>query len=182
MDNQQNVPMHGNHPMVMLPPGRIKFKDFIPLIVIFAAIFVAVGLLVSQSPKWNWIYAMQMFMASFFLVFGGFKAARWKDFAESYQTYDIVAKKFPFYSYLYPAIEIILGLLFFFNIYVFAANVATVLIMAVSGIGVARELLKKERIYCACLGAVFKIPMTWVTFGEDALMAIMAIAMILLTR
>jgi hypothetical protein len=46
--------------------------------------------------------------------------------------------------------------------------------MLVSAAGVARELWKGREIMCACLGVVFKIPMTYVTLLEDLLMAAMA--------
>jgi hypothetical protein len=33
-------------------------------------------------------------------------------------------------------------------------------------------------VQCACMGGFFSIPITWVTFYEDALMAAMALFMI----
>ena len=50
--------------------------------------------------------------------------------------------------------------------------------MVIGAVGVAGELRKKNQIPCACLGVVFKIPMTTVTFIEDVLMAVMAILML----
>jgi hypothetical protein len=54
----------------------------------------------------------------------------------------------------------------------------TLLVMAVSSVGVGRSLVQGERIKCACLGTVFNLPMTKVTFVEDALMAGMAVVML----
>jgi hypothetical protein len=50
--------------------------------------------------------------------------------------------------------------------------------MLISALGVANELRKKQTIMCACLGTVFKIPMTYVTLFEDLLMASMALYML----
>ena len=50
--------------------------------------------------------------------------------------------------------------------------------MIVSSIGVTKELAQGRKITCACLGAVFKIPMTYVTLLEDVLMAVMALIML----
>jgi hypothetical protein len=50
--------------------------------------------------------------------------------------------------------------------------------MLVSVVGVTQALLQKRRIQCACLGTVFNLPMTKVTFMEDALMAGMALVML----
>ena len=46
--------------------------------------------------------------------------------------------------------------------------------MGVSLIGVAQSLLAKRQIQCACLGAVFKFPMSRITVFEDALMVAMS--------
>ncbi|MDP3725587.1 MAG: hypothetical protein Q8R36_00140 [bacterium] len=45
-------------------------------------------------------------------------------------------------------------------------------------LGVFLKLRDGEVVPCACLGVVFKIPMTWVTFIEDLLMAVMAAFML----
>ncbi len=60
-----------------------------------------------------------------------------------------------------------------------ATNAITYVLMLVSGIGVAIALAKGENLMCACLGMVFKLPMTYVTLFEDLLMAGMALGMLL---
>ena len=51
-------------------------------------------------------------------------------------------------------------------------------VMSVGAIGVARTLLRKDRIQCACLGTVFNLPMSRITLVEDLLMAGMSAVMI----
>ncbi len=60
----------------------------------------------------------------------------------------------------------------------FETNVFTLALMFVSAAGVFNELRKGKTVICACLGAVFKIPMTYETLAEDLIMAIMALAML----
>lgn len=50
--------------------------------------------------------------------------------------------------------------------------------MGISMIGVLQAVLNKRKIECACLGAVFKLPMSTVTIIEDALMMMMSGAML----
>ncbi len=154
-------------------------KKFLPLIAIFFLI-----VLFTVFQQWrngpNVFNAMHDFMGAFFLVFGGFKVANWKGFVESYRTYDIVARKSEVYAYLYPLIEIGLGLAYLFHINLFVTNLITLIVMGISTIGVAQALMAKKKIVCACLGAVFKIPMTKVTLLEDVLMFLMALAMLVL--
>lgn len=119
-----------------------------------------------------------MFMGGFFFVFGILKILKLKDFAIAYKEYDILAMRSNAYAHAYPFIELGLGVLYFTNLIPLATNIATVIIMSIGAIGVYRKLRNKEEIPCACLGTVFKVPMTWVTLVEDLLMVFMALVMI----
>jgi hypothetical protein len=52
--------------------------------------------------------------------------------------------------------------------------------MSVSIIGVLQSVLNKSKIKCACLGAVFQLPMSTVTIVEDGLMIAMSASMLFL--
>lgn len=156
-----------------------KISQFLPLIAIFAIILLfTLGSFVLSD--YDFTVLPRMFMAGFFLVFGIFKVVRLKGFAKAYQEYDIIAKRSKSYSFTYPFLEIGLGLMYLLNWQILAALIITIPLMLVSSIGVYQKLAKREKIICACLGVVFKIPMTWVTLIEDILMIIMAIVMIIL--
>ena len=59
-------------------------------------------------------------------------------------------------------------------------NAVTLIVMSVSIIGVLQSLANKKKIRCACLGAVFNLPMSTITIIEDALMIGMSFVMLLL--
>jgi hypothetical protein len=46
--------------------------------------------------------------------------------------------------------------------------------MGFSSIGVIQSVVNKRKIRCACLGAVFNLPMSTVTIMEDLLMVVMS--------
>jgi copper chaperone CopZ len=117
---------------------------------------------------------MQVFMSGFFLVFSFFKLLDLKGFAESYAMYDVLAKKIPLWGYVYPFIELALGLAFLVNLYPLITNVVTLAVMGLSIVGVLQSLLNKRQIKCACLGAVFNLPMSTITIIEDGLMIVMS--------
>lgn len=125
---------------------------------------------------------MNHFMAGFFLVFSFFKLINLREFADSYSMYDIVAKKWKGWGYLYPFMELALGVAFLTGFNSILTNFVTLIIMTVSIVGVMQSVLSKRRIKCACLGSVFNLPMSTVTIMEDALMigmsGVMIIAMI----
>ena len=65
-------------------------------------------------------------------------------FAEGYATYDIIAKRSRAYALCYPFIELILGIAYLANIALTFTNLVTLLIMAISSIGVSQALIKKR--------------------------------------
>jgi len=58
-------------------------------------------------------------------------------------------------------------------------SVLVIPVMLIGALGVYQKLRAGEEVPCACLGTVFTIPMTWVTLGEDLLMASMALVLLL---
>jgi len=122
---------------------------------------------------------MNHFMAGFFLVFSFFKLLNLKGFAVSYAMYDIVAKKWNGWGYVYIFVELALGLAFLTEFNPILTNSITLLVMAVSLIGVVQSLLNKRKIKCACLGDVFNLPMSTITIIEDGLMIVMSGIMLL---
>lgn len=151
-----------------------------PVLLIFAFIFTVTLLIQIKSQQLNFTLWMQHFMAGFFLVFSFFKMLNLKGFAESYVMYDVIAKKIPVWAYLYAFIELALGIAFLVNFNPFITNLVTVVVMSVSIIGVLQTVLNKKKIQCACLGAIFELPMSTVTIIEDGLMIIMSAAMLLM--
>ena len=117
---------------------------------------------------------MNIFMSGFFLTFSFFKLLDLKGFAESYATYDIAAKKLPAWGFIYPFIELSLGISYAINFQPLITNLVTFVVMLISIIGVLQSLLNKRKIRCACLGAVFNLPMSTVTVIEDASMIAMS--------
>jgi riboflavin synthase len=73
-----------------------------------------------------------------------------------------------------------LGLAFALNFAPVATNTFTAVLMTVSLIGVLQSVMNKKKIQCACLGAVFNLPMSTVTIIEDGLMIAMSIGMLLM--
>ena len=122
---------------------------------------------------------MQHFMAGFFLVFSFFKMLNLKAFAESYMMYDVLARKIPVWGYVYAILEFGLGISYLLNFNPLLTNSITFIVMSISIIGVLQSVLNKKKIQCACLGAVFNLPMSTVTIIEDGLMITMSLIMLL---
>lgn len=154
-------------------------KSYLPIVLIFGYIAGITLLIQYIQESFNWMQWMSHFMAGFFFVFSFFKLMNLKGFAEGYQTYDIVAKKIQVWGFVYPFVELALGISFLIGFEPLGTNIATLVIMGVSSIGVIQSLLKKTPFQCACLGTVIKLPLSKVTLFEDLLMVAMSAIMII---
>jgi copper chaperone CopZ len=150
------------------------FETYKPILLIFFYIIIVTTLVQTQNTKFDFMQAMRHFMSGFFLIFSFFKLLNIKGFADSYVMYDVLAKKIPVWAYLYVFIELGLGIAFLINFNPILTNSLTVLVMSISIIGVLQSVLNKQKIQCACLGAIFNLPMSTVTIIEDALMIVMS--------
>ncbi len=150
-----------------------------PILLIFFYISLVTLLVQFANEKFDAMQWMRHFMAGFFLVFSFFKMLNLKGFAESYVMYDVVAKRLPAWAYIYAFTELALGIAFLINFNPLITNSVTFVVMSISIIGVLQSVLNKKKIQCACLGAVFNLPMSTVTIIEDALMIAMSAWMLL---
>lgn len=154
------------------------FEIYKPILLIFFYITAVTLLIQSKNHHFNYVEWMQHFMAGFFLVFSFFKLLNIKGFAESYAMYDIIAKRIPVWGYIYALVELGLGIAYLTDFNHLLTNSVTFVVMSISIIGVLQSVLNKRKIQCACLGAVFNLPMSTVTIIEDALMIVMSLLMI----
>ncbi|MFK7810016.1 MAG: heavy-metal-associated domain-containing protein [Saprospiraceae bacterium] len=157
-----------------------SISTYKPLLLIVS--FIAGVSLLAQYPfsDFSIMLWMRHFMAGFFIVFAFFKLLNLEGFANSYSMYDIIAERWKSWGYIYPFLELGLGILYLINIAPFTTNILTIIILGISSIGVIRSNLKKEEIKCACLGDVFNLPMSTVTIVEDLSMVGMAVGMLLI--
>ncbi|WP_462251511.1 heavy-metal-associated domain-containing protein [Ferruginibacter sp.] len=150
-----------------------------PVLLIFGYI-IAISLLIENlNGAFVLMRWMNNFMAGFFLVFSFFKLLNLKGFAESYSMYDVIAKHWNGWGYVYAFAELALGVAFITGFYPLLTNAFTLFLMVLSIIGVLQSVLNKRKIKCACLGEVFNLPMSTITIIEDALMIVMSGIMVL---
>jgi copper chaperone CopZ len=144
------------------------FTSYYPLILVMALVAI-VPLATGTFMGW-----MMGFMAGFYIVFGAFKLLDVPAFARSYAQYDIIAKHVPAWGYAYPFVELALGFGFLFLFNMYWLSWAALILSLVGAIGVIQANMSKQTIACACLGTVFKLPMSVVTVIENLGMAAMA--------
>ena len=153
-------------------------QSLFPLFLIVGYIFAVTLLIAWSNSHWSMDSMMRHFMAGFFLVFSFFKFLDAPGFASAFKMYDPLAKAIPGWSWIYPYVELLLGVAYMMSWQPLATNVTTLVLMSVGGVGVLQSLLQKRTIRCACLGTALNLPMTKVTLVENGTMAAMAAFML----
>lgn len=153
-------------------------ETYKPLLLLFGFLLLVSALVATTAGGVDWMEGMRVFMGGFFLSFSFFKLLDLKGFADSYASYDVVAKRVREWGFLYAFVELLLGVAYVANVQPVLTNLVTLAVMSVSVVGVLQSVLAKRKIQCACLGAVFNLPMSTVTVVEDALMIGMSAVML----
>ena len=163
--------------------NKLPQKDmstYRPLFIIIGLILVVSILAQYPLHSFSWSLWMRNFMAGFFIVFAAFKLINLSGFVNAYAMYDLLAKQWKSWGYIYPFLELILGLLYLTNVLPFLTNLCTIVILGFSSLGVIHSVLNQRQIKCACLGDVFQLPMSTITIIEDLSMVAMALLMLFL--
>jgi copper chaperone CopZ len=186
---QQAVSKAGNYSITEAGGGMHRDMDspaaatrennsYYPIFLIFGFITGITLLIQVTRYSFSWLQWMNHFMAGFFLVFSFFKLMNLKGFAAGYSTYDVIAKRVPAWGFVYPFIELGLGIAFLTGFAPLGTNIVTFIVMGIGSIGVIQSLMKRTPFQCACLGTIIKLPLSKVTLFEDLLMVAMSGAMI----
>lgn len=156
---------------------KSDLQQLFPLFLIF--FYITTASVLMHINSWATEDFMLDFMGLFYIVFSFFKLLDYKGFPKSFQMYDPLAKQIPAYAWLYPFLEVALGLMFLFRFEIPIALIVTIVILGITTIGVSKALLDKKTIQCACLGTALKLPMTKATFIENSIMLVMAVWMLI---
>ncbi len=152
----------------------MKLKKYWPLaaLILIAALAATALSSITTFEHRPW---MHFFMGFFLCQFAMLKLFHPSDFADGFQMYDLIAAKSRAYAYIYPLIELGLGLCYLGFIFPIATYIITILVLGTGAVGVIKALHKGLDLRCACMGTVLDVPLSTVTLTEDLGMVIMAL-------
>jgi hypothetical protein len=94
--------------------------------------------------------------------------------------YDLLAKRVRAYAYVYPFIELGLGLAYLAFLYPVVTYIVTIIIFSFGALGVLDSLRRGLDLGCPCMGSVLKVPLSTVSLVENIGMSLMALAMLIM--
>lgn len=153
-----------------------RLKDYWPLLALILISAVA-ALAISYSTQVTMLNWMHYFMGIFLSIFALLKLFHPSAFADGFQMYDLLAKKSRAYAYIYPYLELALGLGYLSFFLPQLVYVLTILLLGFGAIGVILALRKGLDINCPCMGSILDVPLSTVTLTEDIGMVFMALIM-----
>src|SRR5437773_10633173 len=119
-----------------------QWQDYVPLMVIVALMLLSACAKQLAYGEWNWMSWMRDFMGFFLVVFSMFKFFNLEGFADGFQMYDLLARLLRPYAYVYPFIELALGLSYLAHWQPKAIYTATIVVMVFGSLGVFNALRK----------------------------------------
>lgn len=181
MNEKKLIPVIEHH----MEDAKNQKLEYVKLFLVFVAITL-VSIFVSIVNNSSYVEDLNdvelfisMFMGVFFVTFALFKIINLPNFVSGFMMYDIIAKKSRAYAKAYPVIQLFLGCAMF----IFATNpivhFLAALVSFIALVGVYIKIQAKEKIHCACLGNVIKMPLTTVSAFEDGIMFVLAAYMFL---
>lgn len=167
-ENNRKNPAHRTN-----PAG--SWTSYIPLMIVIGLSLASAWAKQNAYPgPGDMRSGMHDFMGLFLVIFSMFKLFDLRGFADGFQMYDLLAKPFRPYAYIYPFIELSLGLGYLAAWNLPVVYGATIAVMLFGALGVVRALRKGLDLHCACMDTVLKVPLSTVALTEDLGMAAMA--------
>lgn len=149
-----------------------------PLIALLATSLL-VSVAITTHLQVGLMASMHYFMGFFLCVFALLKLFNVSKFAKAFRMYDLLAKAIKPYAFIYPFIELVIGLSLLAFMVPHLTYIVLIVVMSINAISVVIALANGLNINCPCMGSILEVPLSTVTLTEDLVMVAMAIIMLI---
>lgn len=160
--------------VVRAVPSR---KENAKLAGIFIFLIVSATLM-STLHSFNGLEWIRWFMGGFLIIFGGLKLLGIEVFVKVFPLYDLIAKRFSPYKYIYPLLQVLLGMFFVMGAFPFTRNLVTIVVGLSGLIGMIKVVSNKGAIRLSYLGTILRLRFSTVILIENVLMVFLATIML----
>jgi glutaredoxin len=161
-------------------PDPKQGATYQPVIAVFLVAF-----LMALSTCWalhasiHLVRVCELFVAFSMCMLGMLKLRDLLSFATGFVQYDLLARRYVPYSYVYAAIETGAGILMIAGLATWIAAPAALTVSTIGAISVFKAVyVEKRDLNCACVGGDSKVPLGFVSLTENLMMMAMAIWML----
>lgn len=150
-----------------------------PVIAVFAT-----TLLMALATSWamfggiDIILSAELFIAFSMCVLGILKLRDLFAFSNQFVTYDMLARRYVPYAYIYPFVETGAGILMIAGLYIWLAAPGGLIIGSIGAVSVIKAVyIEKRDLKCACVGGNSNVPLGFISLTENLMMVGMAVWM-----
>lgn len=155
--------------------------SYTPVIALFSMTFLmalAASIAAFGSPFT--VRAAEWFIAFSMAALAILKLQNLESFATMFLNYDLVAKRWVPYSYLYPFAEALAGILMIAGVLHWISVPVALTIGTIGAVSVFKAVyIDRRELKCACVGGSSNVPLGFVSLTENLMMVGMAIWMML---
>lgn len=159
-------------------PSAVTYR---PVVAVFA-----VAALLGLATSWAahgalfTVAAGEWFIAFSMCILALLKLQDVESFSNMFLNYDLLARRFVPYSYVYPYAELLAGVLMVAGALMWLSIPVALFIGGVGGASVLKAVyLDKRELKCACVGGGSNVPLGFVSLTENLMMIAMAVWMLL---
>ncbi len=158
-------------------PKATTYKAVIYLLAVAAATAVALSIGFLGTITWQ---TLGWFISVSMILLGMQKLRDIESFTTMFLNYDVLARKWVPYAYVYPWVETGAGVLMTGMLLTWLSAPAALFIATVGAISVFKAVyIDKRELKCACVGGNSNVPLGFVSLTENLMMMGMAIVMLI---
>ena len=163
-----------------LKPDPKEGKTYQPVLAVFAVTFP-----MALTASWailgglEIIRVIELFIAFSMCVLGILKLQDLMSFATGFVQYDLLARRYVPYSYIYPFVEAGAGILMIAGILTWLAAPAALIVSTIGAVSIIKAAyIEKRDLNCACVGGGSEVPLGFISLTENLMMMAMSIWML----
>lgn len=163
--------------MSVADPNATSYR---PVIAVFSvAALLALATSWASSGALLTIQTVEWFIAFSMCILALLKLQDIESFSTMFLGYDLLARRFVPYSYVYPYAELLAGVLMIAGALIWLSVPVALFIGMVGAFSVFKAVyIDKREVKCACVGGNSKVPLGFVSLTENLMMVAMAVWMV----
>lgn len=161
-------------------PDPDEGDSYQPIIAVFAvALGMGVTATMTTAGGLDWQRVVELFVVFSMCILGVLKLQNLQSYATGFVQYDLIARRYVPYAYVYAFVETTGGVLMLGGL---ATAVVGPVVLAASTVGAISVFkavyLEKRDLNCACVGGGSRVPLGFVSLTENLMMMAMAVWML----
>jgi glutaredoxin len=158
-------------------PKAVTYRPIVALFSITALMALAASYAVYGNPLT--VRAAEWFIAFSMAILAMLKLQDVESFSSMFLNYDLLAKRWVPYSYIYPFAEALAGILMIAGALTWVSVPVALFIGGIGAVSVFKAVyIDKRELKCACVGGGSNVPLGFVSLTENLMMVAMAIWML----